>query len=105
MSKNTEIKISKDLVDQFIFEWGELKNNIPKEYTMLKGAPEVFEQCPRCKVKPFVSMLRGMVCKHQVFGLRKNYCAVICESCHEIVGYEDPKKGLLWKTIMPREKK
>lgn len=59
-------------------------------YLELLNAPEVLEQCPRCKITPFHSFMRGMVVRPDWFGFRKKIFAVICDKCKQIVDYEDP---------------
>jgi predicted nucleic-acid-binding Zn-ribbon protein len=70
---------------------------MPKEYSMLKNAPEKFDRCPSCHNEPFQSFMRGQVQKEKkwLFIKEREYCAVICKNCKEIVGYEDPHEMML----------
>lgn len=65
---------------------------MPVEYTLLKDRPrpDGMGKCPKCSwghVQPF---MRGMVQSswRRLFGL--GYCAVICDNCKEIIGWERP---------------
>jgi len=66
---------------------------MPAEFSLLMNQPEPLEECPRCKSKFFKSFLRGMVHRRRkryfLWGAW-DYCAVICASCKEIVGWESP---------------
>lgn len=65
---------------------------MPIEYTQLLNAPVPLKTCPKCKAL-FEPFLRGVVQRSKkTFWLRKSrpYCALICESCKEIVGHESP---------------
>jgi hypothetical protein len=74
---------------------------MPIEATLLRDAPSPLPRCPECGAVPFVPFMRGQVqrawhdapldaflalCRKEQFA----YCAVICSSCHEIVGHEAP---------------
>ena len=76
---------------------------VTTEYTLLKNADEPYYACPSCGVRPFSSAgFRGCIQKtgwslwwtRVVSWLRgtgrPKYCAVICDVCWDIVGYEAP---------------
>jgi hypothetical protein len=67
---------------------------MPIEYILLQGAPVSVNKCPACGAQPFEPFLRGMVQrgkkKYIFFGPKRDYCALICSSCKELVGYESP---------------
>lgn len=66
---------------------------MPIEYNYLRSQPPSIEHCPKCGAVPFHPMMRGLVQRSKRFlGFlwRRDYCAVICSSCKEIVGYESP---------------
>lgn len=68
---------------------------MPMEAMWLQGAPLPFDRCPKCGCL-FEPFLRGQVQRLPVrwwwpFKLR-DYCALICRSCKEIVGYERPSE-------------
>ena len=75
---------------------------MPIEHTLLIAQPEPLEICPNCKRSPFRSdHMRGMVQKaifsNAIEYLKRwwnkeiwRYCAIICNDCCEIVGYEAP---------------
>ena len=70
---------------------------------MLKNAPELLERCPKCNYFPFTSSgMRGLVQRHKLFWIftRNKYCAIICDNCRSIVGYENPKERLLTKRLL-----
>lgn len=66
---------------------------MPIEYDQLKDAPVLLGKCPKCDAAPFVPVMRGQVHRRKkkwlLFG-RWPYCAIICGTCHDIVGYEEP---------------
>lgn len=66
---------------------------MPIECALLEGQPVKFQVCPVC-AEPFIPFLRGMIqrSQHRWFGLgpSRDYCALICSKCKEIVGYESP---------------
>ena len=62
---------------------------MPKEYTLLKSYPYVFEECKKCG-QGFPEFLRGMVHSWWRKKLGLPYCAVICHNCKEIIGWEKP---------------
>jgi hypothetical protein len=67
---------------------------MPIEATQLDKQAEPFEQCPKCHAYPFRATMRGLVQRSKrrwLIGKKRDYCAVICSSCNEIVGYESPK--------------
>lgn len=67
---------------------------MPYEYLLLKGQPVQLQSCPNCGVAPFIPFLRGQVQRSSRPWYRpwhrRPYCALVCETCKEIVGYEDP---------------
>ncbi len=64
---------------------------MPKEAAELAGKPvEGLDYCPKCGAA-FVPFLRGQVQRWPrwfLIGPRRPYCALICWTCKEIVGYE-----------------
>jgi hypothetical protein len=54
---------------------------------MLLNAAVALRECPNCHVSPFLPFLRGTVQRLQ----RPCYCALICSTCKEVVGYENPQ--------------
>jgi len=65
---------------------------MPIEYTYLSGQPLKLKKCPKCG-EDDPDFMRGMVQRSKRFlGFlwRRDYCAVICHNCHEIIGYESP---------------
>jgi len=75
---------------------------MPIESTLLKDNPVTLSKCPKCGVDPFTPFMRGMVQRRGISLIverfrahwkneHPRYCAVICEECKEIVGYEAPK--------------
>ena len=65
---------------------------MPKEYLQLRKQSIPVIRCPNCYVTPLILFLRGNVQSgwRKFFGLP--YCALICENCKEIVGYEKPER-------------
>lgn len=77
---------------------------MPIEFTLLARMPVPIAECPNCHGRPFVPFLRGTVQRSQrpfwravrnaLTGRQlpptRPFCALICESCKEIVGHEDP---------------
>ena len=79
---------------------------MPAEVAALRDQSEPFDRCPACGAEPFKSShMRGMVqrsprwpwWRRWFFGSkyrgRRDYCAVICNDCEEIVGYESPAQS------------
>jgi len=66
---------------------------MPIEYMLLKDQPVPLSKCPMCDAQPFIPFLRGTVQRSKrrwwIFQPQA-YCALICSSCKEIVGYESP---------------
>jgi hypothetical protein len=62
---------------------------VPPEFTLLRDRPEPLTFCPNCRAS-FRSFLRGMVHSAWRKWFRRHYCAIICSTCKEIVGYEKP---------------
>ena len=71
---------------------------MPVEYTLLKNAPSIATTCQKCgSVSP--AFMRGQVQRSKRFLWvlwRRPYCAVICGTCKEIVGWEKPGGVLIW---------
>jgi hypothetical protein len=70
---------------------------MPIEFLQLAGQPQPLKVCPLCEAHPFRAFLWGQVQRSpfkwwQLWGSHRPYCAVICEECKEIVGYEDATK-------------
>lgn len=74
---------------------------MPIEYTLLKDEPSPFRFCPMCGAYPFQPFMRGQVQRAGWYApwdwlvakwnkMPFAYCAVICSTCHEIVGHECP---------------
>lgn len=74
---------------------------MPVEYTILRNKPRPKElrYCPHC-FKLFKYFWRGCIRKNdlayvfellvsKVLGRKPFYCALICDECKEIVGYEN----------------
>jgi hypothetical protein len=61
---------------------------MPIEVALLEGRPSPIVTCPKCGASPFRPFLRGQVQSwlRQIFF--RPYCALICWTCKEIVGYE-----------------
>jgi hypothetical protein len=74
---------------------------MPIECDQLKDVPIPLAACPACGAKPFSPFLRGQIQRAQVgFNLAqwfyaRPWCALICESCHEVVGHESPYQFLI----------
>lgn len=70
---------------------------MPKEYERLRKLPTPFFNCPKCH-KEFEPFLRGLVQRAKRWfwiGPRRDYCALICRSCKQIVGWETPPRACL----------
>lgn len=71
---------------------------MPIEYTLLKDQPCKIKTCPNCG-KPFEPFLRGQVQRPRrwlgFLGPKRDYCALICAECMEIVGHESPPPDAL----------
>jgi hypothetical protein len=71
---------------------------MPIEVTQLQDKPVPIESCPECGATPFIPFLRGSVqrgtqpwwlaWRFWVTAPTRPYCALICSTCKEIVGYE-----------------
>lgn len=74
---------------------------MPAEAAMLRNAAVALRECPHCHVSPFVPFLRGTVQRLRrawLFGTpRACYCALICSSCKEVVGYENPQDAFQYE--------
>jgi len=62
---------------------------MPWEYGALQEQSQPLDKCPLCGAQ-FQCFLRGMVHNTWRKLIRTEYCAVICQECKEIVGYEQP---------------
>ncbi len=66
---------------------------MPTEPALLSQQSYALEQCPNCS-EPFPEFMRGLVQRSKRFlGFlwRRDYCAVICHKCKDIVGWESPE--------------
>jgi hypothetical protein len=64
---------------------------MPVECRLLEGKPVPIKECPKCGARPFTPFLRGEVQRAKTFVWRpRDYCALICSDCKELVGYESP---------------
>ncbi len=63
---------------------------MPIEYVQLKDAAQRIEACPKCGRMIGWYFLRGMVHSEIRKFFRMKYCAVICDKCKEIIGWEKP---------------
>src|SRR5438046_2851824 len=66
---------------------------MPIECTLLEGQPVALDRCPKCSTWPFTPFMRGQVQRSGrkwFIGPRRDYCALICSDCKEIVGHESP---------------
>lgn len=65
---------------------------MPIECKLLEKEPSAFSRCPFCGT-PDPMFMRGQVQRSKRF-LRflwkRHYCAVICQECKEIIGWESP---------------
>jgi hypothetical protein len=67
------------------------RDKMPLEYTQLSKQPPSVSHCKRCGyIHP--DFLRGTVqrSKRNILGQKRHYCAVICNRCNRIVGWESP---------------
>lgn len=67
---------------------------MPIECRLLENAPVPIRYCPKCHDAPFVPFMRGQVQRSKrflVIGPKRPYCALICEWCKHIVGWESPQ--------------
>ncbi len=65
---------------------------MPIEVELLSKAPLKFKVCPTCGVRS-PDCMRGQVQRPKRFMWilwKQPYCAVICHSCKNIVGWESP---------------
>jgi hypothetical protein len=62
---------------------------MPIECAILEKYPYAKESCPKCS-KAFPEFMRGQVQSRlrKILGLK--YCAIICDGCKEIIGWEKP---------------
>lgn len=67
---------------------------------ILAARPIPLSTCPSCGTKPFTPFMRGMVARGKrswrtlwlPIGRPRPHCAVICDACKEIVGWEAPDR-------------
>src|ERR1700721_3087021 len=74
---------------------------MPIEFEILRQQPAPLAKCPKCGAEPFIPDHRGCIQRRQYtpLGKRQDYCALICRSCCEIVGFESPPyNARCWKT-------
>jgi|SaaInlV_165m_DNA_1040744.scaffolds.fasta_scaffold34537_2 hypothetical protein len=79
---------------------------MPIEVVQLRGkpVPKRFTKCNGCGADPFVmdELVRGKIqrCKRK-FGFlwKQDYCAVICNNCRDIVGYESPDENWMGQNM------
>jgi len=67
---------------------------MPMECEQLRDEPMPLDKCPKCG-DTFRTFLRGQIQRSKRFlGMFKKqpYCALICASCENIVGWESPPK-------------
>ena len=62
---------------------------MPVEFTLLKDKEQELKICPKCK-KNIEYFMRGEVQSSLRKFFKLKYCAIICRSCKQIVGYEKP---------------
>ena len=71
---------------------------MPIEVTLLLNQPYPITTCPKCGHTPFESRMRGIVQRSKrSFNLfkgfqKRDYCALICNKCNDVVGWESPPK-------------
>jgi hypothetical protein len=68
---------------------------MPIECKLFEGMPPAIDQCPYCGQEA-PEFMRGQVQRSKRFLWvlwRRPYCAVICHSCKQIVGWESPPNG------------
>lgn len=68
---------------------------MPIEADLLAKVPVPLGSCPNCEATPFRPMWRGHVLRTQYWfqiGPKRHYCALICNDCRHIVGYESPPR-------------
>lgn len=67
---------------------------MPIECEQLAKLPENLKECPVCFAgwgRPFKSFMRGQVQKNRRWfsiGPKRDYCAIICYYCKQIVGWD-----------------
>jgi hypothetical protein len=67
---------------------------MPIEAVFLEHEQEYYMVCPSCGSAPFRGIFRGLVQRSKRrwgIGRKRSYCAVICDACKNIVGYETPR--------------
>ena len=77
---------------------------MPIEFEILRHQPPPLAKCPKCGAEPFIPDHRGCIQRRQYtpLGKRQDYCALICHSCLEIVGFESPPyNARCWKSQFP----
>ena len=67
---------------------------MPIEVLTLRDRAVPLAACPKCRTAPFDPFLRGQVQRGErpwwrpLWGPKRPYCALICWTCKEIVGWE-----------------
>lgn len=67
---------------------------MPIEVERLANQPVGLRRCPECGTRPFNPFMRGQVQSQWRKFFGRPYCCLICETCKEIVGYEEYTPGL-----------
>jgi hypothetical protein len=62
---------------------------MPIETELLRNKPYAKEVCPKCG-NAFPEFMRGQVQSAWRRWLGLGYCAVICERCRKVIGWERP---------------
>ena len=65
---------------------------MPIEYALLKDEPPPLLACPRDGHRSLRPFIRGQVQSTWRRWLGLPYCAVICEKCKDIIGWEKPPR-------------
>lgn len=63
---------------------------MPIEFILLMKHPLSIEECPCCNRSMNTYLMRGQVQSFWRKLFRRKYCAIICEYCKEIIGWEKP---------------
>jgi hypothetical protein len=94
VSRTTEMPHQQNLAQPAAGTDNHKPEPMPIEYMLLKDLPVALSKCPMCDAQPFIPFLRGTVQRSKRrwwIILPQAYCALICSSCKEIVGYESPE--------------
>lgn len=70
--------------------WETRDLDMPIEAAQLRDAPFEPIECARCEQEIVTPFMRGQVQNAWKRLLRRPYCAVICDHCHSIEGWESP---------------